>query len=97
MEKSRAKLLIRGRKQVKTTYRGLIFVFEPYLLFESKKGDILLHGYKLSGEYETQPPPHWCHLNLKDINDYQIIGNYAQPTPGYNPNSVQFFNILEQF
>lgn len=70
---------IRGRKVLTVSYKDLIRVVEPYLLYESKNGAVILHAWQVSGDYEKTPPPDWCNMTVEDIDD-------ATPSVTRTPN-----------
>jgi hypothetical protein len=70
-------------------------LIEPYLIFESAAGDMLLHGWQQAGAFRNAPPPRWCNLHLDDIVTAQILDEYfAKPHRDYNPRSPQFHRVL---
>lgn len=70
-------------------------VIEPYLIFESAKGDMLLHGWQRSGAYRSLPPPRWCNLHLDDIVSVDPLpGRFAKPHEAYNPHSPNFHRVI---
>ena len=86
---------IQNRNLLWVVYKGLAKVVEPYLLYESKSGDEILHGWQTSGEYDKSPPPDWCNLNLESINAATVLEDrYRQPHPHYNPNSKNFHRVI---
>lgn len=73
---------------------GLCIV-EPHLLFESGRGDILLHCWQRAGETGRTPSPHWCNLHLADLVSAQISPERFTPSrSGYYPRSPQFHRVL---
>lgn len=70
-------------------------VIEPYLIFESSQGDLLLHGWQRSGAYRQTPPPRWCNLHLDDLVTVEIIRtHFAKPHAHYNPASRAFHRVV---
>lgn len=72
-------------------------VIEPYLIFESAKGDMLLHGWQRSGAFRRTPPPLWCNLHLDDILGVEALpGRFAKPHEDYNPRGPAFHRVIYQ-
>lgn len=70
-------------------------LIEPYLIFESAQGDMLLHGWQRGGAYRRTPPPHWCNLHLEDILAAELLpDHFKQPHRDYNPRSELFHRVL---
>lgn len=68
---------------------------EPYLVFESAAGDMLLHGWQRAGAFRRQPPPKWCNLHIEDLASVEITSeHFAQPHADYNPRSPHFHHVL---
>ena len=86
---------IRERRLLSVQYKGLDRVLEPYLLFESKSGDLILHSWQVEGDWEHSPPPDWSNLNLSDLSSVRPLDRtYAHPRPDYNPNSPRFHRVI---
>lgn len=70
-------------------------MIEPYLVFESAAGDMLLHGWQRSGAFRRQPPPKWCNLHIEDLASVEITAeHFTQPQADYNPRSSHFHRVL---
>jgi hypothetical protein len=70
-------------------------VIEPHLIFESKSGDMLLHGWQRSGAFRSTPPPRFCNLHLDDILAVRLgPERFAGAHDGYNPRSAHFHRVL---
>jgi hypothetical protein len=70
-------------------------VIEPYLVFESVEGDLLLHGWQRAGAFRRTPPPRWCNLRIQNIDAVKPRPErFGQPHRGYNPASTQFHRVL---
>lgn len=70
-------------------------VIEPYLIFESIQGDMLIHGWQQGGAYRKTPPPRWCNLHLDDIHAVEILAErFPKPHRDYNPRSVHFHRVV---
>lgn len=68
---------------------------EPYLIFESAKGDMLLHSWQRNGAFRHTPPPHWCNLHLEDILAVELLAErFDRPRPDYNPRSPNFHRVV---
>jgi hypothetical protein len=68
---------------------------EPYLIFESTDGDMLLHGWQRGGAYRRTPPPRWCNLHLDDIAAVELLADrFSQPHGDYNPRSPNFHRVV---
>jgi hypothetical protein len=65
---------IQHRRRLRVVCKGLVRIVEPYLLFESKGGAEILHGWQVAGEFTETPPPDWCNLKLTDISDARNAG-----------------------
>lgn len=75
--------------------KGINRTVEPYLIYESKAGDEILHSWQVSGDYDRTPPPDWCNLRMDEITAATVLAeHYAQPHPEYNPNSTRFHRVL---
>ena len=59
---------IHAKRLVSLVYRGGERIVEPYMLFATKAGELVLHGWQVDGAWETTPPPHWANLRLADIS-----------------------------
>jgi hypothetical protein len=59
---------IRAKRLVSRVYKGGERIVEPYVLFATKAGDLVLHGWQVAGAWETTPPPHWANLKLADVS-----------------------------
>lgn len=51
---------IQDKNLLNVTCKGLNRTVEPYLIYESKAGDEILHSWQVSGEFDKTPPPDWC-------------------------------------
>jgi hypothetical protein len=70
-------------------------VIEPYLIFESSEGDMLLHGWQRSGVFRSHPPPKWCNLHVEDLASVEVLTDrFARPHHDYNPRSAQFHRVI---
>jgi hypothetical protein len=70
-------------------------ILEPYLIFESSQGDLLLHGWQRAGAFRETPPPRWCNLHLDDLASVEILDDhFAQPRPDYNPHGPAFHRVV---
>lgn len=88
---------IDGRCLVDVDYKGEGRIIEPYILFESADGAILIHGWQVEGAYVHTPPPDWCNLKMRHIGRLTILSRkFHQPQPGYNPHSRQFHRIIRR-
>lgn len=86
---------IRERKLVSVQYKGLERIVEPYRLFETKSGDLVLHGWQVEGVWENTPPPDWCNPKLSDISSVRPLDRtYAHPRPDYNGDSPRFHRVI---
>ena len=88
-----AAILSRNLLQVRG--RGLTRIVEPYLLYESKAGALILHSWQVAGEFEESCPPDWCDLRLDEIYAVTVLDKrYERPHPDYNPNSKRFHRVI---
>jgi hypothetical protein len=72
-------------------------LIEPYLIYESKAGDMLLHSWQRSGAFRSSPPPRFCNLYLEDLIAVQRTGqSFRKPHRDYNPVSSQFHRVIYQ-
>jgi hypothetical protein len=86
---------IDGRHVVRLTDEAGERVVEPYLIFESAKGDMLLHSWQIAGAFRRTPPPHWCNLHLDDIVAVRRLPErFVQPQRDYNPRSAHFHHVI---
>jgi hypothetical protein len=70
-------------------------IVEPYLIFESAEGDMVLHGWLRSGEFRHSSPPHWCNLHLDDVLAAEVLWEeFDHPHPDYNPHSPLFHRVV---
>jgi predicted DNA-binding transcriptional regulator YafY len=84
---------IRGRKVLTVRYRNTNRVVEPYLLYETKDGEVTLHGWQVSGGSRLRAD--WCNLRISEISNATPTGQvYTQPHQGYKPSSSQFHLVL---
>ena len=75
---------------VKETKSGCTYerVVEPYLLFATKAGNLVLHSWQVEGDYDKTAPPDWCNLRLSDIDAIAPLERfYGQPHQKYNPHN----------
>lgn len=82
---------------IKMTYKDLIYIVEPYMIWANHRNKHYLHGYKLSGGYIKNPGDHWANFILRYITKVDIIGNYKAPLAGYNPKSDMFDVVIHQW
>jgi len=88
---------IRAKQLVSLVYRGGERILEPYVVFATRAGNLLLHGWQVAGAWETTPPPHWANLKLADVSSLVPLDRtYTEPHPGYNPSSARFHRIICQ-
>ena len=88
---------IRAKRHVRLVYKGGERIVEPYLLFATRAGDLVLHGWQVAGAWETTPPPDWANLKLADVSSVVPLDRtYTEPHPGYNPDSPRFHRIICQ-
>ena len=86
--------LIKFHTVIELTYKSkYLFTFEPYLLFEAKNGCTYVHGWKVCGDYEGNPNPHFCSLNISMIEHIKALGTYKRPMRGYKPESNAFHYV----
>ena len=85
---------IDDRHTVRILYKEAERVIDPYVLYETRSGSEVLHGWQTEGVYETSPPPKWCNLKVDDISDVALVGEYKETHRGYNPQSSQFHRII---
>jgi len=86
---------IQARNLLQVICKGYTRTVEPYLLYESKAGDEILHSWQVSGEWEKTPPPDWCNLRLDEITSATALAeHYDQPRPDYNPTSTRFHRVI---
>jgi hypothetical protein len=85
---------IKDRNLLNVICKGLSRTVEPYLIYESKSGDEVLHSWQVSGEFDRTLPPDWCDLRMDEITAATVAEHYAQPHPEYNPNSTRFHRVL---
>lgn len=70
-------------------------IIEPYLIFESAEGDMLVHSWQRNGAFRHTPPPHWCNLHLDDIVGVELLPErFSQPHRDYNPRSPSFHRVV---
>jgi hypothetical protein len=87
---------IRNRNMLQIVCKGFSRTVEPYLIYESKEGRILLHGWQTEGEYDQTPPPDWCNLRIEDMTTVVILDQkYQSPHPEYKPRSKMFYRVIE--
>ena len=88
---------ILAKQLVSLVYRGGDRTLEPYLLFATRAGDLVLHGWQVDGAWETTPPPHWANLTLADVTSIVPLDRtFTEPHPGDNPESPRFHRIICQ-
>lgn len=76
-------------------YNGKERIVEPYLLFETKKGNRVLHSWQTEGEYDDTPPPDWCNMSLSGISRVVPLNDhFDKPHPDYNPGSPLFHRVI---
>lgn len=86
---------IDGHHVLEITDEAGVRVVEPYLVFESADGDMLLHGWQRAGAFRHTPPPRWCNLHVNDIAAVELRPeHFTQPHSDYNPASTQFHRVL---
>ena len=86
---------IKNRNLLNVTCKGLNRTVAPYLIYESKAGDEILHSWQVSGEFDRTPPPDWCNLRIDEITSATALAeHYGQPQPEYNPDSTRFHRVI---
>lgn len=86
---------IRDRRIVRVVHKNRTRLVEPYLVYASQAGELVLHGRQIAGDYETTPPPDWCNLRLSDLTAVRVTPrHFVRPHPDYNPRSPQFHRVL---
>jgi hypothetical protein len=87
--------LIFDRSVISVVYESGTKIVEPYLVYESKDGKRLLHGWQRSGAWKTSPPPDWTNLSLANITSIAATKEkFDRPHPNYNPRSDRFHRVL---
>jgi hypothetical protein len=86
---------IDGHRLLRITDDAGARVIEPYLIFESAKGDMVLHGWQRSGAFRKTPPPRWCNLHVEDIFTIDVLPErFSKPHRDYNPHSTNFHRVI---
>ena len=92
---ARLRKLISDKTVLSVVYEGGTKIVEPYLVFESKDGKRLLHGWQRSGAWKTSPPPDWTNLSLSKIASMTLTNEkFDHPHPEYDPRSDRFHRVL---
>jgi hypothetical protein len=82
---------IRERRILELTYNNAVRRVEPYLIYESPRGDLILHSRQLGCEWNQSAPPDWCDMRIESICDALLFPDrYESPHPDYNPYSDRF-------
>ncbi|MDO8542599.1 MAG: hypothetical protein Q7S40_19335 [Opitutaceae bacterium] len=80
---------------ISVVYEGGTRVVEPYLVYESKDGNRVLHSWQQSGAWKHSPPPDWANLSVSKISSITPTEkSFDQPHPDYNPQSDRFHHVL---
>lgn len=70
-------------------------VVEPYLIYESDGGDMVLHGWQRSGGEIRDTRAGWCTIHLDDISVVEFMpGRFASPHPEYAMRRHGFKRVL---
>ncbi len=92
---ARLRKLISEKTIVSVVYDSGTKIVEPYLVYETKGGKRLLHGWQRTGDWKTSPPPDWADLSLEKITSITPTEEkFKQPHPDYNPRSYRFHRVL---
>jgi hypothetical protein len=85
---------IQERRLLELRYRDEDRIVEPYLLFESKNGHVLLHGYIWDRSAEENGSDHWCNLRLDEIQSAVLSQlRFESPRQGYNAQGKLFHHV----
>ena len=68
---------------------------EPYLIFESADGDMLVHGWQRSGICSHVPPPVACNVYVDDIISVEMLSErFGEPHGRFDPRRPEFHRIV---
>jgi WYL domain len=86
---------INEHRLLEIRYRASDRMIEPYLLYRTKAGKELVHGYVVDGLFDQDRDTHWCNLRVELIESAELSElRYEQPRPGFNPQSARFHEIV---
>jgi hypothetical protein len=88
-------LAIKNRRKITLVSGGCNRKIEPYLLYRSSNGQILLNGWQYDGESNSTPPPDWINVRLDSIEWVKIKEKtFGTTKQGYNPQSKAFKTVI---
>jgi hypothetical protein len=85
---------IDGRQVLAVRYKEADKVVEPYLVYRTKAGKVILHGWQTAGESEKNLPA-WCNLSVDEIEEITPTGEaFNEPAAGFNPAGRMFYEVI---
>lgn len=80
---------------VEIVYKGLTYIYDPYMIFASHTGKYYCFGWKRSGGYIKIPGPHFMDAILREITSVRIVGRYEQlKVPHNHSSSDRFYKLV---
>jgi hypothetical protein len=84
--RARRLLTIHQKKGTQTLIREV----EPYALYATKGGKLILDSLFVKGDYQETPPPHWCPIPLDEITSVTSSDKIFSVHHEYNPDSKKY-------
>jgi len=78
----------------KTSTKTLVRVVEPYALYPTKDGILILESWFVAGDYEKKPPPHWFSIHFADITAVRLSDASFSVQRTYNPQHKKYARAL---
>jgi hypothetical protein len=69
-------------------------IVEPYMIYDSPKGNRLFHCYQVAGFSEGGQPIGWKSPLISSFISASIKGDVFLPRPDYNPNNQKMFGTI---
>ena len=74
--------------------KTLVRVVEPYALYPTKDGSLMLESRLIDGDFQETPSPHWCPIPLAEMTAVTLEEATFQPHDTYNPMSERYVRAL---
>jgi hypothetical protein len=78
----------------KKASKTLVRVVEPYALYPTKDGSLILESRLIDGDSQETPPPHWCPIPLAEITAVTLEDKTFPPHDTYKPTSKRYTRAL---
>jgi len=78
----------------KTSTTTLVRVVEPYALYPTADGTLILESRLVAGDYGKTRPPHWCPIPLAEITVVRMRDEPFQVHLTYKPQHKKYARAL---